>query len=91
MFSKLKHIKELRDQAKTMQTALAKETVNVEKSGIKVSMNGNMEIISLSIGSDMAKESLEGLLTDVVNDAIKKTQRLMAQKIQSMGGLPNLG
>jgi DNA-binding protein YbaB len=53
-------------------------------------MNGNMEITSLSINEKLSKNSLEGILTDCFNDAIKKTQRLMAQKMQEMGGLPGL-
>ncbi len=90
MFGKLKYMKNLRSQAKTMQNTLAQESITVEKSGIKIVMNGNMEIISLSTNENLAKESLEGILTDCFNEAIKKTQRLMAQKMQEMGGLPNL-
>lgn len=88
MFNKLKQFKDLRSQAKKMQSTLAEETITIEKSGIKVAMNGNMEITSLSINENLAKESLEGMLADCINEAIKKTQRLMAQKLQEMGGLP---
>lgn len=87
MFNKLKQFKDLRSRAKTMQNALAGESVIAEKGGIKVVMNGNMEIISISINEDLAKESMEGMLADCVNEAIKKTQRIMAQKVQEMGGL----
>ena len=90
MFNKLKQFKDLRSQAKTMQSALAQETVSVEKSGIKIVMNGNMEITSIAINENLAKESLEGMLVDCINEAIKKTQRLMAQKMQEMGGIPGL-
>ncbi len=90
MFNKLKHLKNLRNQAKQMQNALADESTTVEKGGIKVVMNGNMEITSITINEDLAKNSLEGILADCVNDAIKKTQRLMARKMQEMGGMPGL-
>ncbi len=90
MFNKLKHLKELRNQAKQMQNALAGESTTVEKGGVKVVMNGNMEITSITINEDLAKDSLEGILADCVNDAIKKTQRLMARKMQEMGGMPGL-
>lgn len=73
-----------------MQNALSGETTTVEKGGIKVVMNGNMEIASISINENLAKDSLEGMLADCVNDAIKKTQRLMARKMQEMGGMPGL-
>jgi len=91
MFNKLKHLKDLRSQAKTMQNALAGEYITIEKGGIKIIMNGNMEITSITINDDLAKESLEGMLADCINEAIKKTQRLMAQKMQEMGGIPGLG
>jgi DNA-binding protein YbaB len=90
MFNKLKQIKDLRSQAKTMQSALSQESITIEKGGIKVVMNGNMEVSSISINQELSKESIEGLLAEAVNEAIKKTQRLMAQKMQEMGGLPGL-
>jgi DNA-binding protein YbaB len=90
MFNKLKQYKNLRSQAKTLQNALAGESVTVEKGGVKVVMNGNMEITTLTVNEGLAKSSLEGMLTDCINEAIKKTQRLMAQKMQEMGGLPGL-
>ena len=90
MFNKLKQFKGLRSQAKTMQSALAQETITAEKGGIKVVMNGNMEITSISINEDLAKDSLEGMLTDCVNEAIKKTQRIMAQKMQEKREIPGL-
>ena len=90
MFNKLKQFRDLRSQAKTLQSALAQESITVEKNGIKIVMNGNMEVTELKINDGLAKESLEGILADVINDAIKKTQRLMAQKMQEMGGLPGL-
>ena len=91
MFNKLKHLKDLRSQAKTMQDMLAEESVTVEKSGVKIVMNGNMEVISISIEEGLAKDSLEGIMKDSINEAVKKTQRIMAQKMQEMGGLPGLG
>lgn len=90
MFNKLKQFKDLRSQAKTMQNALAEESTTIEKGGVKVTMNGNLEITSISINEDLAKDSLEGILADCLNDAIKKTQKIMAQKMQEMGGFPGL-
>ena len=90
MFHKLKHLKDLRQQAKTIQNTLAQEIITVEKSGIKVVIDGNLEIKEISLNQDLAPESLEGILRDCLNEAIKKTQKLMARKMQEMGGLPNL-
>jgi len=90
MFNKLKQIKNLRDQAKKMQSALSTETVIVERGGIKIEMNGNLEVISVKINSDLAPNSIEGILADLINEAIKKTQKIMAKKMQEMGGIPGL-
>lgn len=90
MFNKLKQLKDLRSQAKKMQNVLGQELITTEKSGIKIVMNGNLEVISIVINEDLAKDSLEGLLADTLNETIKKAQRIMAQKLQAMGGLPGL-
>lgn len=90
MFSKLKQFKDLRSQAKTMQNALAQETVTEEKNGVKLVLNGNMEVISLTLNENLPKNSQEETLKNCFNDAIKRTQRLMAKKMQDMGGFPGM-
>ena len=90
MFSKLKQFKELRSQAKTMQESLAKETVSEEKNGVSITLNGNLEVISLSINENLNKASQEEALKSCFNGAVKKAQRVMAKKMQEMGGIPGL-
>lgn len=90
MFSKLKQFKDLRSQAKTMQNALAQETVTEERNGIKIVLNGNMELISVNLNETLSKASQEDALKTCFNDALKRAQRLMAKKLQDMGGMPNL-
>lgn len=93
MFNKIKEIKGMRDKAKQIKDMLGDESVHAEASHGQVTMvmDGNMEILSLNIDPAMLtadkKESLEQAIKDVTNDAIKKAQRVMAQKIQSMGGM----
>jgi DNA-binding protein YbaB len=95
MFNKLKQFKELRSQAKTMQNALKEEKVEVEKSGIKIVMDGNQEVMSYEIDSSLMsperKHDLENKLKEATNAAIEKTKRVMADKMKSMGGLDALG
>lgn len=90
MFSKLKQFKDLRSQAKTMQDALGKETVTEEKNGVKIKMNGNMEILEVEINDSLDKASKEQAVKNSVNGAIKQAQRLMAKKMQDMGGIPGM-
>lgn len=90
MFNKLKKIKDLRSQAKTMQNALAEETITEEKNGVMISLNGNLEITKVNINDHLDKSSQEEALKTCINNAIKKAQRIMAKKVQDMGGFPGL-
>lgn len=91
MFSKLKQFRDLRSQAKTMQSALAEETVTEEKNGVKVVLNGNMEVMSVNLNENLNISAQENAVKDCVNSAVKRAQKLMAKKLQDMGGLPGLG
>ena len=90
MFSKLKQFQDLRSQAKTMQSALAQETITEEKNGVKVVLNGNMEVINLTLNADLSKSSQEETLKNCFNNALKRAQRMMAKKLQDMGGIPGM-
>lgn len=93
MFSKLKEIKNLRDQAKTIQNMLAQENIETNASWgkVKVKMNGNQEIQAIEIDAEMMqpskKSELEKAVKEAVNEANKKVQRLMAEKVRQQGGL----
>jgi len=90
MFNKLKQFKELRSQAKIMHDILAKENLTVAKDGVSLVMTGNMEITSLTIDDDLPKNKLANTIIDCVNEAIKKTQKLMAEKVRAFGNFNNL-
>lgn len=95
LFSQLKQITDLKDQAKKLQKELETEVIESEKSGIKVTINGNQEIQKIEIIDQNLltnKEKLENNTKDAINDAIKKIQMVMAKKMQSMSGfnLPGL-
>lgn len=91
MFSKLKQFKDLRSQAKTMQNALAEEIISEEKNGVKVTLNGNLEVTEVITNEELSKKDQEKALVDSINGAIKKAQKIMAKKMQEMGGFPGLG
>jgi DNA-binding protein YbaB len=90
MFSKLKQFKDLRSQAKTMQSALAQETVTEEKNGVKIVLNGNMEILEIKLNGELTKNVQEETVKTCFNEALKRAQKLMAKKLQEMGGIPGL-
>ncbi|MCX6792892.1 MAG: YbaB/EbfC family nucleoid-associated protein [Candidatus Falkowbacteria bacterium] len=91
MFEKLKQIKDLRTQAKTMQNALSGESVTVEKNGLTITINGNLEVTAFTVAENMSQSQIANSAKDAINEAIKKVQKIMAQKMQDMGGLKNFG
>lgn len=98
MFNKLKQIKDLRDQAKVLQNMLAQETIHHDVKGGKISlvMDGNQEVLSLSIHPEFLnaekKDELEKALKELFTEATKKVQKAVAMKMRSSGmQIPGLG
>lgn len=96
MFNKLKQFKDLRSQAKNLQSKLAEESVTVRAAGDKVvlTMNGNLQMTGLAIDDELLNPEKKNKLQDAIKeahaDAIKKMQRIMATKMKEMGGLPKI-
>ncbi len=96
MFNKLKQFKDLRDQAKHLQDALAQEQVTASAAGgkVQITMDGNLTILNITIDPEMLspdkKEKLESALKEAHADVLKSMQRKMALKMKEMGGLPNI-
>lgn len=97
MFNKIKAVQDLRTQANQIKKALEQEIV--EGSGawgkVKIKIDGNQEVKAVEISEEIIgdKAKLENGVKEATNDAIKKVQRVMAQKMSEMGGLniPGLG
>lgn len=89
MLTKLKQFKDLRAQAKTMQSALVKETAHGSGAGGKVNvvMDGTQKIMSLDIDATLlspdSKKKVEQGVIDAISGASKDIQKIMAKKIQS--------
>jgi len=82
MFDKIKQINKIRE----IQKDLEKEISQVEKEGVKVVLNGKMEIeeIILSENLPIAKQQL--LVKECHNEAMKKIQIELAKKVQNFSG-----
>ncbi len=91
MFEKLKQFRDLRNQAKTLQAALAQETVTVNRHGISLTLDGNLKVTALTVDPAVTAQQLQINLAGLLNDAIGQAQRKAAQKMQQMGGLKNFG
>mgnify|MGYP001599880086 FL=1 len=97
MFSKLKQIKDLRDQAKDLQGKLSQETVEGTAAWgkVKIKMNGNQEVLSVSIEPELLspskKADVENAIKEAVGEANKKAQKVMAEKVRAGGiNIPGL-
>lgn len=90
MFNKIKHLKDLRTQGKQLQNALAEESVTLERKGIILVMDGNQTVKSITIPPQLTATEIATVLPGLFNDTNDKVKKLMAQKIQAMGGFPGL-
>ncbi len=84
MFGKIKDFNQMRKQAGELQAQLAKEQIEVAQNGVKIIMNGNQEVLEINIDEEVDRSQLPEILKTNFNQAVKKVQQLMAQKM--MGG-----
>lgn len=85
-FKQLGELKKMRDQAVQMQKQLQQEKIEVEEDGILVVMTGDQKVEQIVIDGEQ-----QSRLVDVLNKAVKKSQKVAAKKLQEMsGGLKGL-
>lgn len=77
MFDKLKQMKQLKE----LQDSLKNEVIEVEENGIKVIVNGKMEIEEIILNESLPIKEQAGLVKKCINEAFKKIQMLAAQKM----------
>jgi len=79
MFDFLKDVNKLRQ----MQSAAKEETATVEKNGVKVTVNGAFEVLSIEPNTELDSATLSNTIRDCTNDALKQVQKSVAQKLYS--------
>ncbi|PIQ67419.1 hypothetical protein COY25_02965 [Candidatus Uhrbacteria bacterium CG_4_10_14_0_2_um_filter_41_7] len=89
MFNKLKQIKDLRNQAKTMQAQLAEIVVVGKGNGgkIMVTLDGNQVVQGVKVEEGQSTSEIENGFKNAMQDATKQLQREMAMKMKDLGGL----
>ena len=80
-FSKLGDMNKLRQQAMQMQKQLEEELITVENDGVKVVITGAQKIVEFSVQGVSSPAAI-----DVLNDAIKKSQKAASEKLSQMTG-----
>ena len=85
-------MKQMQDKLEKIQAALGNETVEATVGGgvITVTMTGHQKVVSVKIAPeaiDPADPSmLEDLITAAVNEAVEKSQQLVAKRMSSVTG-----
>jgi DNA-binding protein YbaB len=88
MFEKSKAIYEL----KKIQTALAKETIEVEagNGAVKILISGEQKIKKVTLDEAIIRDTdmpkVEKWIESAITQAITRSQQLAAEKMKSMGG-----
>lgn len=72
---------------RALQNDLAKEVAEVEKQGVKVVLNGKLELIDIKLNKELGQEEQEKLVKECFNEAMQKIQMAMAAKMQNMQGM----
>lgn len=88
----LQQAQEMQEKFKQLQEELAKAEVQGEAGGglVKVVMNGQREVLRLTIDPSLFKEEdkeiLEDLVAAAVNDAVHKVAKLKEEKMAGLAG-----
>lgn len=76
-FKQLGKLKELKD-------ALEKERKEIEKEGVKVIVNGKMEVEEIKLNSQLDIEKQEMIVKECINEAVKQIREEAAKKMFQM-------
>jgi len=85
-FSQIKDMFRMQREAKKVKSELKKIHVEAEGRGVKVVVSADMEVISIEIAPDAARETLGREIADCLNRALKKAQVVSAEKMQGVMG-----
>lgn len=80
-FSALGDIKKMRDQAMTIQKELQAEEITINKNGVVIVISGDQKVRSIETNGKNDND-----IKEAVNEAIKRSQEVAAQKLSQMSG-----
>lgn len=87
MFDKAKQLYDLKRQADALKRDLEAEVLQIERKGVKITINAALHLSRLEYPDDISAKDL----TEAVNDAIAEAQKVAAKKMQAqMGSLQEL-
>lgn len=77
MFDELQQLKKLKE----LKDALEKEKREIEREGIRVVINGKMEIEEIRLNPQLDFEKQGEIIKDCINEAMKQIQKEVARKM----------
>ncbi len=80
MFNIFKNLKELKE----LNSAVSSENVIVEKEGVRVKINGKMEVEEIILNPSLDINKQQKVLKDCINDGIRKIQFALMNKLSNM-------
>ncbi len=81
MFDQLKQIQEL----KRLQNSMKQERETVQRNGIAVTVNGTLEVESITLNPALSPVEQERVLVDCINEATRAIQKRMAKTMMGAG------
>ena len=82
MFDQLKQLQKLNELKKILE----QEKIEIQEQGVKIIVNGKMEVESIQLNPDLSMEQQEQAVKQCFNQAMKKIQTTAAQKMSGMAG-----
>ena len=82
MFDKLQQLQKINE----LKNSLAQEKAEQEIQGVKVVVNGKMEIEEIQLNPELSSDEQARIIKDCANQAMQKVQMIAAQKMSQMGG-----
>ncbi len=83
MFDKFKQLKKLKD----MQDSLSSVKSTANENGVKVTVNGKMEVINVSLNEDLDKSKQEKALKKCINEALDDVKKQASKQMKGQFGL----
>jgi len=77
MFDLFKNLKELKE----LQNLVSSESIVVEKEGVKIKINGKMEIEEVILNPNLDIIKQQKVLKDCLNDGIRKMEMSLFSKL----------
>ncbi|MEE9515654.1 MAG: YbaB/EbfC family nucleoid-associated protein [Candidatus Adiutricales bacterium] len=92
----MKQAQKMQDRILKVQEEMAEKTIEASAGGgmVTVIANGRQEIVSIKVEKEVVDpddvEMLEDLILAAVNDALKKSQQMMAEEMKKITGGMNI-